>query len=838
MQTLPATGLAETTQVIAPEVVSSGAPPRDPPKWTIRLNAAITALIVIGTTVFVFVQLRPDLLFNPNMDVGGDNAAHVAAVYYFIHHLIPQVELSGWDPQWFGGFPLYVFYFPLPAVFIAVLTPIFSYAVAFKLITVLGALLMPLAAYLFGRLAGLARPIPALMCAAMLPFLFNTSYTIDGGNIASTLAGEYSFSLATAFGLVFLGVLSYGLTHGRLRWLAALLFAVTLLCHVVPALFFGGAAVALTLTQQPTRFGLRVLAPIGIAGALTASFWLLPFAADLRYSSSMGYDRVGGLFGQLVPHGGESAVQWLALGGAMLALAQRNRIMMALTICALGAAAAFTALPSGLVYNARWLPFWFLTTALLAAYAVAEAGRFICRMIGHARAHEWATGLVGAGASLCIVAAYLGVLPGYTTPAGARSFVPDWVSWNYTGYQGKSGWPEFQRIITMMDDAAAVHGCGRLDYEYSPNVNNFFGSTIVEMSFPMWTNGCIDSEEGVYYESSTSTPFHFLDQAQLSIQASNPVVGIPYQSLDVADGVRHLQLTGTQYFLANSPTVEAQAAVDPLLTEVGSTPANPTEIDSYSSSHPALKSARWILYTISGSALVTPLAYQPVVEAGMSKSAWRAMAISWYQNEASWAVPVAPSGPASWQRVTSGSLPHVSGAKRLSPVSISHITSTDQTVSFQVSRTGVPVLVKVPYFPNWRASGAQGPYEVTPNSMVVIPRSHHVELSYGTTTIDWLGRLGTGFGLIGLITLRAPIEPPPLPEAPAPPPAPEPGAPLLLPASNDEGDADDPPEDPNQGRFAFDGPTPGAPPANLEADATSPHDDPAASTPGENGSVT
>jgi len=41
----------------------------------------------------------------------------------------------------------------------------------------------------------------------------------------------------------------------------------------------------------------------------------------------------------------------------------------------------------------------------------------------------------------------------------------------------------------------------------------------------------------------------------------------------------------------------------------------------------------------------------------------------------------------------------------------------------QAPQIGQPVLVKVSYFPNWKASGAKGPYRVTPNLMVVIPRS-------------------------------------------------------------------------------------------------------------------
>ncbi|MGH9029004.1 MAG: hypothetical protein ACRDV4_05255, partial [Acidimicrobiales bacterium] len=413
-----------------------------------RPLSALEAVLVLGVTVFVFVQLRPGLLFNPNMDVGGDNAAHVAAVYYFVHHLVPHLSLTGWDPQWFGGFPLYVFYFPLPALIVAALTIVFPFAVAFKLVSVLGTILLPLAAYLFGRLAAFSRPVPVLFSAATLPFLFNTSYTIDGGNIASTMAGEFSFSLAIATGLVFLGVLSYSVRTGRLRWLAALLFAITILCHVVPALFFAAAAVALVVLQRPSRSTLRILVFVGVVGALLAAFWLVPFAADLRYSSSMGYTRVGNAFYTLFPPGGEMTIQWLAAAGALLAIIRRHRIAIALGTGCAGAAFAFTVLPSGLVYNARWLPFWFLFTSLLAAYAVGEAGRLLFGFLGVPKLNSWITAVVGTFTSLAIVSAYVGVLPFYTTPSSVVSFVPWWVSWNYTGYQGKAGWPEFQRLLS------------------------------------------------------------------------------------------------------------------------------------------------------------------------------------------------------------------------------------------------------------------------------------------------------------------------------------------------------------------------------------------------------
>ena len=65
----------------------------------------------------------------------------------------------------------------------------------------------------------------------------------------------------------------------------------------------------------------------------------------------------------------------------------------------------------------------------------------------------------------------------------------------------------------------------------------------------------------------------------------------------------------------------------------------------------------------------------------------------------------------------------------------------------------MPVLVKTSYFPNWQATGADGPWRVTPNLMVVIPTSRHVSLHYGFTPVDNAGRLLTLAGLAALAWL-------------------------------------------------------------------------------------
>ncbi|HCB36857.1 MAG TPA: hypothetical protein DEP66_01210, partial [Acidimicrobiaceae bacterium] len=81
-------------------------------------------------------------------------------------------------------------------------------------------------------------------------------------------------------------------------------------------------------------------------------------------------------------------------------------------------------------------------------------------------------------------------------------------------------------------------------------------------------------------------------------------------------------------------------------------------------------------------------------------------------------------------------------------------------MSFRVDRVGVPVLVKVSYFPNWSAVGAQGPYRVTPNSMVVVPTAEFVELRFGATSVEYTAWIVTllGAAALAFVALRPPAR--------------------------------------------------------------------------------
>jgi hypothetical protein len=303
-----------------------------------------------------------------------------------------------------------------------------------------------------------------------------------------------------------------------------------------------------------------------------------------------------------------------------------------------------------------------------------------------------------------------------------------------------------------MESVTKRYGCGRAMWEYS-DTENRFGTPEALMLLPYWTNGCVDSMEGLLFESSATTPYHFINQAELSQGPSQPEVGLPYGPLDVSLGVKHLQLLGVKYFMAETPTVEQEAAADPSLQLVAQT--GPWEWND----NGTIVHTTWDIYVVRNSALVTPLRNEPVVLSGVkaSPASWLGPpnqpgpSLNWYDDPSRWNVELAQSGPASWPRTPVDHIRAV--AKPVATTRVTSIRQTNSSISFHVSHVGTPVLVKVSYFPNWHADGADGPYRVSPNLMVVVPTSHEVTLTYGRSLGNDLGQALTIIGLVLLVAI-------------------------------------------------------------------------------------
>ena len=780
----------------------------------IRLIEVAGVLTVILVTI---LQVHPSLLFSSTTITGGDTGSHLAMPAY-LRTQGNLFNLTPWYPGWFAGMPAYTYYFVLPDVLAVLASYVINFAVAFKLATILGSVLMPIMAYCMGRLFRAPRPVPLALAMATLPFLFDASFTIDGGNLFSTMAGEYAFSLSLALCLLTIGLFARGVRTGHGYWAAALALSATLASHVLPWFFAIAAVGVLVVFELLQRRGigdpreervagdyarpLRFALGAGLLSGGLSAWWLLSFVDTQNLTNSMGYTNVDvsslhavfSMLGWYNDKGGAAGDRWvivLAAIALVVAFWVRDRLGMVLVTLSGLSLLAFVIDPQSVIWNQRLVPFWFISIHLsagwlfgytlarwstrtkrrrpwLVTYVDEEFGGYEREYVAAeheppevtaSEVHELMvddvdldgdareTSRTVRATVAIIVIGLVSTVPGLIAPVASAlnlntsgNQVASWAGLNYAGYQKQPAWPEYHDLMTTMVRVAHRYGCGRAMWEYNISEQRF-GTPMALMLLPYWTNNCVDSMEGLFFESSATTPYHFLDQAELSVGPSDPQLGLQYGQLNVTEGVEHLQMLGVKYYIAFSPVIIRQANRDPQLRLIASTKSWPSP------------GVRWRIYLIKNSPLVVPLSTVPnVVSAISSRVGWLTANETWWLHSSLWKVLGAESGPASWPRAASIQQMHVQSIAGVTKVSAVKVGT--QTLSFHVSRVGEPVLVKISYFPRWKVTGATGPYRVSPNLMVVVPTSKDVSLIYASTpALFWGNVLSDVTVLAGLIVL-------------------------------------------------------------------------------------
>lgn len=234
--------------------------------------------------------------------------------------------------------------------------------------------------------------------------------------------------------------------------------------------------------------------------------------------------------------------------------------------------------------------------------------------------------------------------------------------------------------------------------------------------------------EGLYFESSLTTPFHFLTAATVSRNPSNPIPGLTYHTFDFDRGVSQLDLYGVRYYVSFTEEATAEATSHPGMALVAESPP-------------------FSVFELPDSPLVEVAAALPVVyERGEGSVAYDELAFEWYDDPGLFDRLVAVRGPEGWPRISSLDelpvtfVPQPGGT-------VSDIVVDGGTISFTTDAVGVPHLIKVSYFPNWTTDDADGPYRVTPSLMVVTPTTNRVTLEFENT---WAENVGMALSLVGI----------------------------------------------------------------------------------------
>ena len=758
----------------------------------LRKIPVLPIVLVVGASLIIFIVMNPWLIFTANTPTGGDMGAHVFGPAYLRDNLLSEGRILGWSNDWFAGFPAFYFYFPLPSLVIVAFDLALPYGVAFKLVTVLGLLALPPAIYFHTRAMKLNRHVALIAAGAGVVFAFLESFSIYGGNVASTLAGEFSYSWSFALSLVYLGLLMKAVRDDRryAKW-AALALALTALSHVLTTIVVIFASLFVLAWKKAFW---RTLV-VWFWGFAIAAFWALPLLARIGLTSDMAWTPLS-RWEEIFP-----VELWLllpiAIPGAIWALRKTSRAapMIGATLLPVIYYPLPTVLPDIFpdmfgdqrwkLWNGRLLPYWYFGVAFFAAIGFGAAVVWMSRRLPSQVSKLWASLVFGVAFAVAaglmadstefppwawgvVTAVGIGVVAAsllapamvntrnfLTTTAvaivilGATAgvtFIDGWSRWNYEGYEAKESWPEYESLMVELDRLPD----GRVMWENNSGLNKY-GTPMSPMLIPYWTEGSQKSMEGLYFESSLTTPFHFINHSEMSFKSSNPIPGLKYHVFDMERGLKHMDVYGVDYYVSFTPEAAEKAlGIDEFELVTTTEPFQvfrlpDTQLVEAATHLPAVYEVpdRSLLRSLTGSGSVTGRDGEPL-------PSFHDMALEWYEDIDEMDRWIVADGPAEWPRIESiGERPDTEIDVPENPVS--NIVLEDHRISFTTKAVGVPHVVKVSYFPNWKATGADGPWRATPSLMVVVPTGNDVVIEFQDTWAESSGQILTVVGIVGLI---------------------------------------------------------------------------------------
>jgi hypothetical protein len=636
--------------------------------------------------------------------------SHVYAARYMRDELLPHGRVSGWCPGNYLGYPMFQFYFPLPFALMSALSLVMPLNVAFKLVSQLGSFLLPLCAYFSLRLAAVPFPGPALGALSTLFFLFMEANSMWGGNIPSTLAGEFTFAIGMALTMLFVGTLRHTVATGRGRIANGLLIATIGLNHGYTLLGAGFCSLVELVAARGWWRRLGTLVVIHGLGVLLIAFWLVPLLAYTPWTTAYSHVWFIKDWKEILP-----PILWPATGvavGTTLVVAiacglRRESFPRALAgywwVTLIGVL-FYLAAPSFHVVDIRFLPFFQLGLCLTAAAGVGY-------VLGFLPVPEvWP------------IAAALAVLPWVQ---GKVTFVPAWIRWNYSGFEKKGPWPT---VASMMDHLRGDFRQPRVVFEHSPD-HEALGTIRIFENLPLLSGR--STLEGLYMQGSPSAPFVFYTQSEISKDISCPFPDWGCARVDLDRGLEHLRMFNTSQYIVKSERVKGLAAKHPGLER-------------------QWEKGGYEVYGVRGNdpRYAIPLAVAPVL---VRTSDWKVPSYRWFKTaDTKTPVVVFATEVDSTETGTFAGdfaeLPRDLPRRDLGPPpELREQMETDRIV-IDGCRPGHPILIRVSYHPRWQARTGERVWLASPSFMLVVPRGERVELVFGGAppvtyghVLTWLG---------------------------------------------------------------------------------------------------
>jgi hypothetical protein len=706
-------------------------------------NLADQAL-ALGPSLFLASQFPWDAILSATTAGGGDMASLYYPTKLMAEEILPSGQVTGWTMGNYAGFPMLHFYSTLPFAAIALLGQIFPMQETFKVVTLIGPLMLPVAAaYLFRKL-DYGRGAAAIAATSVLPFLLQQGNSMWGGNIPSVLAGEFCHSLGLSLSLVFLGTLHEAVERRRSWVLPAFLLAVVGLCHTFA---FIGAVWYSLFFVWPRRGVTDRAAPVVAAyfvAFLLLCFWGLPLPARLIFTTEWSMIWRIKEWTEVLPEAlwpaavlGGINVVWMFLSGVYRAASGDEAESGGLHVLL----KPFEVKKQGLLL--------FIISGALLLYFIAPAVGFpdirfvpVSQLFLCLLAADMVFWLGGVLVRQRVVFAACIVAGGLAYAHAHMGYVPSWLSWNYVGYEGKPTWKLFSAIN---DHVRGDLNDPRVVFEHSQAHNRFASSRAFE-NLPLFSGR--STLEGVFHQASPNSPFIFYLQSEASERGSGPFPQYTYTRMAPERALPHLRVFNATDIIAVSDKAKEAYTAHPKFEKT-------FEQGTYAVFHANEADTGYVVAAEN----------EPILYDGPD---WKLAFYRWYKHYEMLDVPLVPAELISDADARDFAL-RTDSITRLERKPYSGDCEIESTleqyaVRFTTSCPGRPHIVKISYFPRWRATDGSAILPVSPAFMLVVPQSEQFEMVYGRNAIDIIGIIISLGGLALLLgcavikSLRTSVE--------------------------------------------------------------------------------
>lgn len=670
----------------------------------------VNILCLLCILFYLGLYFKPQYIFSKNVIAGGDTPSHYALADY----LIKNKKFFGWIPGNFAGFPAFQFYPPSSFFLIALIHKILSLPVAFKLVMVLGTFLLPLATFYCLYTLKFAFPTPILGAIFSLIFLFNEGNSMWGGNIPSTLAGEFSYSLGYALAIAYLGIFYRYVSSGKGVKCLAILLTLIALTHGYPFLFIIMVSSFFLIIHRDLIGMLSYFSRLYILTFLLMGFWIIPALFNLSYTTPFNFVWRFESIKEFIPPLYFPLIAIIILSHAYLLLSKRMEIRIvylwyAILMSLVGYLFGFCL---GLV-DIRFLPFAQGILPMLAAIGIGECLKEFKAI------------------SLVPIVA---VLLSFTGISWQTKLIEPWIAWNFSGFESKPLWGKFIEVNKYLKGGVADP---RVVYEHSPKHEGVGTVRAFEM-LPFFSGR--STLEGLYMQSSISSPFVYYIQSEISQVGSHPLMYYNYPRFDLKRAVRHLMLFNVSQFITiTQDTQKAAADIPGLKLE--------REISPYQIFRLKENKGRYVV----------PLEYKPIF---VDTKDWKRLFFNWFRlskNNVFLIFPGKKEIPDGYHSVPSSrlNLSRLPATPFKDKIEVKEEVRS-QKIIIETNKLGHPLLIKVSYHPNWHVRGAKTVYLASPSFMIIFPKSHKVRLYYAPSLCNYLGFL---LSLLGLLIICLPLPP-------------------------------------------------------------------------------